>query len=110
MTALLLTSLLILNETGAPIRIAEMQSKCGTVVVAEGSPLHIAPGASATLAVERVIHTYVVCGSGLCSSSALGFELGYDGTYTLRVRLDDGWLIDGKQEPDHWVGNKECGK
>ncbi len=103
------TTLTVKNDTGAEMRIAKLANRCGEVLVAEETPLKIARGGQASFGIRPTIHTYTICGSGLCSSSALGFRKDHEGVYVFRVFLRDG-VINGEQQPDHWIGDKECPK
>ena len=102
-------NLFIENKTGAVIRIAHLRNKCIDDIVPESKPVYISAGAKAVFVdVLPVIHTYTICGSGYCTSSAVGFD---DKTfdYTIVVTLGNPY-IRTNLIPDIWPGNIECKK
>lgn len=101
--------LTVTNHTGDVIRITQLRNKCVDFIVTEDKPIFLKVNESYIFKkLIPVIHTYTLCGSGFCSSSAMGFQNGTE-KYTLDVVLD-GPYITGNQKPDHWVGNKDCPK
>lgn len=101
--------LTVTNNTGDVMRIAQLRNKCVDFIVTEDKPIHLGIGESYVFKnIIPVIHTYTICGSGFCSSSAMGFQNGTE-KYVLNVIMD-GRYISGVQSPDHWVGNIECPK
>ncbi|HXH29345.1 MAG TPA: hypothetical protein VNJ01_00910 [Bacteriovoracaceae bacterium] len=99
-------SLKITNRTGLPIRVAELYSSCGDVIVHRDSPHHLEDGESMLAPeIKIVMHHYKICGNGACILTAMGIKDDID--YQLAVELDDE-LITGVPLPDHWVGNTQC--
>ena len=101
-------SLYIINNTGGNIRIDKFNNKCSGPAIKAPMPVIIYTGASLGLKLTQVIHTYEICGSGYCVSSALGFDS--DGVYSLEVYLQGDGKINTKQKPDEWPGKMECPK
>lgn len=102
----LAAQIVVNNKTGADIRIAKFKNKCGAVLVSEDKPVFIKDQESVVFKdVTPVIHTYEICGSGYCSSSAIGFS--EDGIYVIDVTLD-GPYINPTNKPEIWPGNMEC--
>lgn len=103
------TDLVIMNNTGAEIRVTQLRNKCQDFIITEDKP-HIIKKSSGLLVkgIVPVVQTYTVCGSGFCSSSAIGMKDADH--YTLDVTLDEDGMITGNGVPDHWVGNLECPK
>jgi hypothetical protein len=100
------TELTVVNKTGDLMRIASLQDKCKGIIVTEKDPIYLKANEEYTFKnLTPVVHTYMVCGSGFCSNSAVGFQ--DDGKYTLKVIIQDGY-INGKEIPDVWPGNLEC--
>lgn len=93
-------TILVTNTTTEMARIAELGDACGNKLVTRDAPVHLKPGESRSfLAKRRTIHTYMVCGGGLCSSSAIGME--YAGEYKFNIISDDG-IIGVDVVPDDW--------
>jgi hypothetical protein len=97
------------NSTGADMRITELSNKCVGAIIKENKPVYLRANEEYTVKnVIPVVHSYTVCGSGTCASTAIGMKDAPK--YTLNVVLDkDGW-ISGNPTPDHWVGNLDCPK
>lgn len=101
--------LTVVNHTGDDMRITQLRNKCVDFIVTEDKPIFLKNNETYTFKdLIPVIHTYTLCGSGFCSSSAMGFRNDTQ-KYTLDVVLD-GPYITGNQKPDHWIGNIECPK
>lgn len=104
------TELTIVNSTGDDIRIVQLRNKCDGFLVREEAPEHLKNKAWVTFHVTPVVQTYMICGSGRCSSSALGMKDGVS-KYVMDVVLDDSGYITGNLTPDHWTGsNLNCPK
>ena len=95
------------NKTDYTTRIVELRNKCDGYLTKE--QVILAPGESWTVKqTTPVIHTYTVCGGGLCSSSAFGLAEG--SKYQLNLTTKGG-MIDLESVPDHWKNtNIECPK
>ncbi len=101
------TELVIINHTGAEMRIEHLQNKCDGFLVNTDKPIFIKQGLSKVFTVSPVIQTYEICGSGFCTQSAMGMKgASY---YLLDVVIEEGYIT-GVAKPDHWVGNLECPK
>ena len=93
--------LTIINNTGAPARIAELFNVCTGAVVPADKPIHLKPGESSVFTVPLVMNHYTICGSGFCSSTVINLRSGEK--FTLSMELDGG-VIDGRANPDQWDG------
>ena len=91
--AALSASLTIVNHTGLnTIRIKELSNKCDGFLVSSDKPIYLKPNESYTIKqTTPVVHTYTICGAGLCSSSAVGMVNDHK-DYTLEVTLEGGML------------------
>ncbi len=103
-------TLLIKNETKEEVRIDGLRSRCGQVLISAEKPVRLKPNQEAKFEIEPVIHTYTICGGGLCAASAFGFKRDHKGNYRVALTFDKSRLITATQTPDHWVGNMECSK
>jgi hypothetical protein len=103
----LVTTLTFTNTTPYDVRIRELRNKCTGYIVEEGKPVYLKPGRSYTVATTDVVHTYTICGNGLCVSSAIGIK---SGTKDVKLEVtDDQGLVNTKQSPDVWnEGNFTC--
>jgi hypothetical protein len=100
--------LTIVNHTGADMRITQLRNRCDGFLITEDKPVYLKNNESYVVKkVTPVVQTYTICGSGFCSSSAMGMKKAAE--YTLEAVMD-GRYISGKGIPDHWVGNLECPK
>jgi hypothetical protein len=99
-----------INKSGDKARIAELSNKCTDRIISKEKPVHLKNGEKFVVRdVIPIIHTFAVCGSGYCSSSAIGLKKGVK-EYTIEIVLNDG-LIEGKAIPEHWhEANRECPK
>jgi len=99
------TELVIVNHTGAEMRITKLENKCNGSIIID-KPIYLDNTHSVHFqGLIPVVQVYEVCGSGYCASSAIGMKDSEE--YTLNVVIKDGY-IHGIAVPDHWVGNIEC--
>jgi hypothetical protein len=96
----------IVNDTGHPVRLDDLGTRCAPRLVTKENPIHIPVGGKVLFEdVIPVVHTYTVCSMGFCSSSAIGFKKLKH--YKLNVIIEDG-QVSGKSIPEHFPGNIEC--
>ena len=101
------TDLSVINNTGVEMRLDSLFNRCDGAIVSPDKPVVLKPGESFDLKnITPVMHHYKVCAVGYCSSTAMGIS--EDIHYRLEVVLEDGFLIDGVELPDHWIGNTKC--
>ena len=94
------------NKTGAEVRIEEVRNKCNGYIISKKNQAVLQDGdVLLILDTPPVVHTYLICGSGFCSSSAIGMKK--DEVYKVNIVLD-GPYISGKVTPDLWPGNINC--
>lgn len=103
-------SLSVVNNTGAQIRILYLRNKCqGDIIKPVNLPFYLNKNeVMVVLKPTPVIHTYEICGSGLCVQSAVGIE--DIGNYILNVTLDKDGYLTITPKPYVWPGNIDCPK
>jgi hypothetical protein len=89
------------------MRIDGLSNKCVGQIITPDKSVKLKNNEKFTVKnVTPVIHSYTICGSGLCSMTAMGIKSAP--VYVFEVILDDG-VIDAKITPDDWsIANKEC--
>jgi hypothetical protein len=101
------TDLIITNHTGADIRVTQLRNKCQDFIITEDKQRIVKNNEGLLVKdIVPVVQTYTICGSGFCSSSAMGMKKSKE--YVLEVTLDKDGMITGDGKPDDWVGNLEC--
>lgn len=103
------TELIFVNHTNEIARITFLSNKClESAIISDDNEISLKVNQSYIFKdLIPVVHVYTICGSGLCTSSAIGFK--DSKSYTLDINIKDG-IINGDAIPDHWVGNLECPK
>lgn len=100
------TTLEFVNHTGRPARINSLRNKCTGNMVTPDKPVFLRNGGKYIVETTNVVHTYEVCGNGLCSSSAIGIKNAE--RYILEITMVNG-MVDLISTPDDWKGgNMEC--
>lgn len=111
-SALASTKVVFVNKTGSEVRLTGLSNSCVGEIISPETQLIIPSDQSLVVPLAiPIIHSYTVCGSGLCSSTAIGIAKGTRnlGRYIVEVTLDKSGAINSKEIPDHWsIANKEC--
>jgi hypothetical protein len=102
--------LTVVNKTKEIARIEKLSNRCQSEQVPDGKPIFLQPEEAVVFNnLKPVVQIYTICGSGFCSSSAMGMKKG-QASYTLEIIIKDE-LLDSQSKPDHWsTTNIECPK
>ena len=100
-------SIIIKNETGAPLRIDSFENNCGKILIEDTNPLLLSSGESIKFDnVMPIMHHYRMCANGTCEGSALGMTLNIE-KYIIVVTLKN-QCICVTQNPLIWPGRFQC--
>lgn len=91
----------IQNVSGEQVRITSLHDKCKGELLSTYQPIILKPGQEVTLNLSDVVHTYTVCGGGLCSNSAFGIKVGKN--YQGSIVIENG-VIGLNMDPDDFRG------